>query len=60
MDGYVLVAVEGCLMAEVVYDAEPADAIRMAERLWPEMDHKSDDFKVFDLEEHIVWKPPQE
>jgi hypothetical protein len=60
MEGYVLVTVEGCLMAEVVYDPEQADAIRMAEQLWPEMDHEIDDLKVFDLEENVVWKPPQE
>jgi hypothetical protein len=60
MEGCVLVAVEGCLIAEVVYYAEQADAIRMAEQLWPEMDHEIDDLKVFDLEENIVWKPPKE
>jgi hypothetical protein len=60
MKGYVLVTVEGCLIAEVVYDAERADAIRRAERGWPDMDHEIDDLKVFDLEEHIVWKPPKE
>jgi hypothetical protein len=60
MEGCVLVTVEGCLIAEVVYDPEQADAIHMAERLWPDMDHEIDDLKVFDLEENIVWKPPKE
>jgi hypothetical protein len=60
MDGYVLVTVEGCLIAEVVYYPEQADASRIAEQLWPEMDHEIDDLKVFDLEENIVWKPPKE
>jgi hypothetical protein len=60
MEGYVLVTAEGGLIAEVVYYAEQADAIRMAELVWPEMDHESDDLKVFDLAEQIVWKPPKE
>ena len=60
MEGYMLVCVEGCLIAEVVYYPEQADAIRMAEHLWPEMDHEIDDLKVFDLEEQIVWQPPKE
>ena len=59
-EGYVLVSVEGGLIAEVVYDPEQADAIRLAEQLWPEMDHEIDDLKVFDLEENMIWKPPQE
>jgi hypothetical protein len=60
MEGYVLVVVEGCLIVEVVYYPDKADAIRRAEELWPEMDHEIDDLKVFDLEENIVWKPPKE
>ena len=60
MEGYVLVTVEGCLIAEVVYYAEKAEAIRMAELLWPEMDSDIDDLNVFDLEQNIVWKPPKE
>jgi hypothetical protein len=60
MEGYVLVTVEGGLISEVVYCPEQADAIRMTERVWPEMDHEIDDLKVFDWEEHIVWKPPME
>lgn len=60
MDGCVLVAVEGGLIADVVYAPNVADAIRTAERLWPEMDHKIDDLKVFDVKEPILWKPPKE
>ena len=60
MEGYVLVVVEGCLIAEVVYYPDKADAIHRAEELWPEMDHEIDDLKVFDLAENIVWKPPKE
>jgi hypothetical protein len=60
MEGYVLVIVEGGLISEVMYYPEQADAIRMAEQLWSEMDHEIDDLKVFDSEEHIVWKPPKE
>ena len=60
MEGCVLVTVEGGLIAEVVYYSAQADAIRTAERLWPEMDHEIDDLKVFDLKEHILWKPPKE
>lgn len=54
-----LVSVEGCLIAEVVYYPEKAEAIRLADRLWPEMDADIDDLNVFDLEENIVWKPPK-
>jgi hypothetical protein len=60
MEGCVLVVVEGGLIAEVVYYPEQADATRMAEQLWSDMDHEIDDLKVFDLEENIVWKPPKE
>lgn len=60
MEGFVLVTVEGCLIAEVVYYPEKTDAIRMAELLWPDMDHEVDDLKVFDLEENVVWSPPKE
>jgi hypothetical protein len=44
----------------VGYYPEKARAVAEAERVWPEMDHEIDDLKVFDLEEHLVWKPPQE
>jgi hypothetical protein len=60
MEGCVLVTVEGGLISEVVYDPQAAEAIRLAERLWPEMDHEIDDLKVFDLEGHVLWKPPKE
>lgn len=60
MEGCVLVIVEGCLIAEVVYYPEQADAIRKAEQLWLEMDHEIDDLKVFDLKENVLWKPPKE
>jgi hypothetical protein len=51
MEGYGLVTVESCLIAEVVYYPEKADAIRMAELLWPEINHEIGDLKVFDLKE---------
>jgi hypothetical protein len=54
MEGCVLVTVEGGLISEVVYDPQAAEAIRLAERLWPEMDHEIDDLKVFDLEGHVL------
>lgn len=60
MEGCVLVSVEGGLIAEVVYYPNVADAIRTAERLWPEMDHEIDDLNVFDLKENVLWKPPKE
>jgi hypothetical protein len=60
MEGYVLVSVEGGLISEVVFFEEKEPAIRMAEHVWPDMDHEVDDLKVFDLEENVVWKPPKE
>ena len=60
MEGCVLVTVEGGLISEVVYYPEKDDALRMAEGIWPEMDPETDDLKVFDLEENVVWQPPRE
>jgi hypothetical protein len=60
MEGYVLVSVEGGLIREVVCYEEKDPAIRMAEMLWPDMDHEVDALKVFDLEEHVIWQPPKE
>jgi hypothetical protein len=60
MEGFVLVTAEGGLISEVVFYAEQEPAVRMAEHVWPQMDPEADDLKVFDLEEHIVWQPPQE
>jgi hypothetical protein len=60
MDGYILVSAEGGLISEVVFYEEKQPAIRMAETVWPQMDPETDDLKVFDLDENIVWQPPRE
>ena len=57
---FVLVIVEGGFISDVAYYSGKHTAVSLAERLWSEMDPETDDLKVFDSEEHVVWQPPRE
>jgi hypothetical protein len=57
---FVLVIAEGGFIWDVAYYSGKHTVVSLAERLWSEMDPETDDLKVFDSEEHVVWQPPRE
>ena len=54
------VIVKGGLIDEVAYSVHQAHAVGLAEDIWPEMNPDTDDVKVFDLRDHVVWQAPRE